>query len=142
VSEDGNPGQDRTGEALKRAALTDMRPAYRKLLVRLKQTDPPAFEEASRRYREELEPAIAGGEIDPVLTWLAYGIWLAERLAEGRTLAIDASGRARSFEPAAALDSGVMILHVPYDDRAPATVLAFPSTPSESQLETAGLLVG
>jgi hypothetical protein len=119
-----------------------MRPAYRKLLVRLKQSDSAAFENASRRYKEEIEPAIAGGEVDPVLAWLEYGISLAEQLAAGRTLAIDASGRARSFEPSSAPEAGIMILHVPEDDRAPATLLAIPSTPSEPQRETAELLAG
>jgi hypothetical protein len=142
VSEGGRPGADPTGEALKRAALADMRPAYRKLLIRLKGSDPSAFEEVSRQYREEVEPAIAAGDVDPILAWLGYGISLAERLAAGRTLAIDASGRARSFEASSALDAGVMILHVPEDDRAPATLLAVPSAPSESQQETAALLAG
>ena len=142
MSEGPSPGPDPTGEALERAALADMRPAYRKLLVRLKGSDPSAFEEASRRYTEELEPAIAGGDVDPILAWLEYGISLAERLAAGRTLAIDASGRARSFEPSSAPDAGVMILHVPEDDRAPATLLAIPSAPSDSQRETAALLAG
>ena len=82
----------RTDEALERAGLVDMRPAYRKLLVRLKSADPAAFEEASRRYRDELEPAIAGGDVDPITVWLEYGMWLADQFADGRTLAIDSSG--------------------------------------------------
>ena len=35
-----------------------------------------------------------------------------------------------------------MLLHVPEDDRAPVTLLAVPSTPSEPQRETADLLTG
>lgn len=135
-------GSDRTDEALRRAGLADMRPAYRKLLVRLKQSDPAAFDEASRRYREELEPEITAADSDPIRAWLAYGTWLAGQLAAGRTLAIDASGRAQPFEGSSAPEAGVMILHVPEDDRAPATLLAMPSGPSESQRETAELLVG
>ena len=57
MSEDGARG--RTDEALESAGLADMRPAYRRLLVRLKGVDPAAFEEASSRYRDDLEPAIA-----------------------------------------------------------------------------------
>ena len=131
-----------TEEALERAGLVDMRPAYRKLLVRLKSSDPAAFQEASRRYREELEPAITGGDVDPLTVWLEYGMWIAGQFADGRTLAIDASGRARPFDPSMTLDAGTMILHVPEDDRQPATLLALPSAPSDPHRETAELLVG
>ena len=130
----------RTDEALQKAGLADMRPAYRKLLVRLKQTDPAAFQEATRRYREDLEPAIAAGDADPISAWLDYGCWLAGRIVEGQATAIDATGRARPFDPSAP-DAGEMILHIPDDDRAPAIALAMPSTPSESQRETAELLL-
>ena len=140
MSED--QARDRTDEALERAGLADMRPAYRRLLVRLKHSDPSAFEEASRRYREDLEPAIAAGVVDPISAWLEYGIWLAGRFAEGRPLTIDSSGRARPFDHASAPGGGVMIVHVPEDDRAPATLLAMPSAPTDPQRETAGLLVG
>ena len=139
MSEDGARG--RTDEALESAGLADMRPAYRRLLVRLKGVDPAAFEEASRRYRDELEPAIAGGDIDPITAWLGYGVWLAGLFADGRVLAIDATGRARPLDPATAPDAGTMVLHIPDDDRAPATLLAVPSAPSEPQRETAELLV-
>jgi len=121
--------------------LADMRPAFRGLLVRLKQADSAAFEEASRRYREDLEPAIAAGEVDPISAWLEYGIWLAGRFADGRTLAIDSSGRARPFDPVSRAETGVMIVHVPEDDRAPATLLAMPSAPTAPQRETADLLL-
>ena len=138
MSEDRAGG--RTDEALKSAGLADMRPAYRRLLVRLKGVNPAAFEEASRRYRDELEPAIAGGDIDPIAAWLEYGVWLAGQFADGRALAVDASGRARPFDPAAAADAGTMVLHIPDDDRSPATLLAVPTAPSEPQRETAELL--
>lgn len=133
---------DRTDEALRRAGLADMRPAYRRLLVRLKQSDPAAFDEASRRYREELEPEIAAGDCDPIRAWLEYGEWLAGRLDAGRALAIDPSGRARPFDASALADGGVMVVHMPDDDRAPATLLAMPAGPSESQQAAAELLIG
>ncbi len=134
------PADVRTEEALLRAGLSDMRPAYRRLLVQLKSSNAEAFAEASRRYREELEPAIGGGDVDPIIAWLEYGSWLAGHLAEGRVLAIDASGRAQSFDSSTTPEPGTMILHVPEDDRSPAVLLAVPSTPSESQRETAELL--
>jgi hypothetical protein len=108
----------------------------------LKQADPVAFEEASRRYREDLEPAIAAGEADAMAAWLEYGTWLAGQFASGRPLEIDRSGRARPFEPGSTPAAGVMVLHVPEDDRAPATVLAMPSSPSDPQRETVDLLIG
>jgi hypothetical protein len=134
--------EGRTEAALLRAGLTDMRPAYRRLLVQMKSSDPEAFEEASRRYREELEPAISRGDVDPIMAWLEYGSWLAGQLADGRVLAIDTSGRAQPFDPSSSPEPGTMLLHVPEDDRAPVTLLAVPSTPSEPQRETADLLTG
>ena len=118
-----------------------MRPAYRRLLVQLKRADPEAFQEAGRRYREEVEPATDTGETDPVSAWLEYGAWLAGRLSDGRPLEIDSSGRARPCDPAAPA-AGAMIIWMPHDDRTPATMLAMPSILSDSQRETAELLVG
>lgn len=130
-----------TEESLALAGLADMRPAYRKLLVRLKQESPSSFEEASRRYREDLEPAIASGDVTPISAWLGYGTWLAAQFTEGRALAIDPTGRARTFDPASELTAGTMVLYLPEDDRAPAILLAVPTAPTESQKETADLLV-
>jgi hypothetical protein len=140
VSED--PAGRRTEEALAGAGLADMRPAYRKLLVRLKASNAAGFEEATRRYREEVEPTVASGTADPVTTWLEYGTWLAGQLADGEALAIDPSGRARSFDPSTPIEPGLMILHLPEDDRAPVVLLAVPLAPSEPQRETADLLAG
>jgi hypothetical protein len=140
VSED--PAVARTDEALERSGLADMRPAYRKLLVQLKSSDPAAFEEATRRYQDDLEPAIGSGERDPVAAWLEYGAWLAARFADGRAVAIDATGRARDYEPGESPGAGDMILFLPGDDRAPVTLLAVPAEPTDPQRETATLLAG
>jgi len=128
-----------TEEALKRVGLADCRPLCRKLLLRLKDRDPEAFREATRRYQDEMEPSIADGTADPVATWLDYGAWLAGQLAEGSPLAIDASGRARPFDSSADCDK--LVLHVPADDRTPAILLAMPAAPSDPQRETAELLL-
>ena len=129
-----------TEAALHRIGLEDVRSTYRRLLVQLKQKDPAAFEEASRRYRDDLAPAISRGD-DPIAAWLGYGSWLAGTLSEGRDLAIDASGRARPFDPARDAGAAVLILHLPDDARTPTLLLAAPAVMSEPQRETAALLV-
>lgn len=77
--------------------LRDVRPLYRGLLKRLREEDTAAYEEAVRRYEEEVDAAVDGAD-DPVVPWLRYGAWLAERIAPGRTAAVDAGGRARDLE--------------------------------------------
>lgn len=129
-----------TEAALRRVGLEDVRPTYRRLLVQLKQENPEAFEEASRRYREDLVPAISRGD-DPIAAWLGYGCWLASTLSEGRDLSIDASGRARPLDPARDSGSAALILHLPDDARSPNLLLAAPTAMSEPQGETMALLV-
>lgn len=131
----------RTDEALRTSSLVDMRPAYRKLLVRLKKARPEAFEEATRRYRDEVEPAIAAGDSDPIAAWLEYGRWIADRIAGGRTVTVDRSGRSRPFDAADTAGIESLVLHLPDDDRAGAILLAAPREASESQRLTAELLV-
>lgn len=130
-----------TAEAFERAGLEDMRPACRALLVSLRRIDSGAFEEASRRYRESVEPAIANGEADPVTAWLEYGRWLASRVAPGHLVAVDGTGLARPLEPGAATAPGDLVLHLPDDHRAPPVALAGPREPSESQRITSDLLL-
>jgi hypothetical protein len=117
-----------------------MRPAFRRLLVRLKQVDPERFEEASRRYQDELEPAVAAGRVDPIAAWLDYGSWVAGSLARGRTLSIDSTGRARPFRTDVASPEVGLLIHLPDDERAGAILLAIPREPTEPQRVTADLL--
>ena len=131
----------RTDLALEAAGLADMRPAYRKLLVRLKRVDPASFEEATRRYREDLEPSVASAEVDPVTAWLGYGRWLAGLIAAGHAVSIDRSGRSRPLGPGGAVESDSLVLHLPDDGGAAAILLAAPREPSQSQRITADLLV-
>ncbi|MFQ5747589.1 MAG: hypothetical protein ACE5HF_10285 [Gemmatimonadota bacterium] len=127
--------------ALAAAGAADPRPALRRLLVQLKARDPEAFEAASRRYQEELVPAVAGGEADPLASWIEYGMWLASRLSAGSAVAIDPTGVATPFAggtpPAASL-----LLHVPEQANVRATVLLGPTDPSDPQRATAQLLAG
>ena len=138
MSED--EAERRTNEALASAGLADMRPAYRKLLVRLKRERPADFAEATRRYREDLEPSVAAGDVDPIMAWIEYGRWLAHRLTAGRVLAIDETGRARPYEVGVRVPGAYLILHLPDDGRTPAILLASPSNPSEPQRLTTDLL--
>lgn len=128
-------------EALDAAGIADMRPAYRKMLVRLKQSQPADFEEATRRFREELEPAVAAGDVEPISAWLDYGRWLADRVIRGRVVTVDRSGRARPLDPEAEPGHDAMVLHLPDDERAFALLLSAPRKPSRAQRTTADLLV-
>ena len=130
-----------TERALEESGVADMRPAYRKLLVRLKQARPVDFEEATRRYREELEPSIAAGDLDPVAAWLSYGRWLAEQVVAGNAVAIDRTGRSHPLDRDAEPERDSLVLHMPDDERAPALLLSIPRAPSEAQRMAAELLV-
>lgn len=143
--------------ALDELGLEDVRPLYRDLLVRLKERDAGGYEEAVRRYREEVEPAVADAT-DPVRWWLRYGRWLADRLAPGTVVAVDGSGRstelaleddgadavgAGSAAPEGsetAVPAGALLLHVPDEDREPALPLAVPAEPTVHQEATRELL--
>lgn len=117
--------------------LEDPRPLYRDLLLELRDEDPDAYEEAVRRYREEVEPA-AEGE-DALVAWIDYGRRLAARLAPGRAVAVDRSGRSRDAgrgpPPAACL-----LLHLPESTGRRAVTLAVPADPTEHQEQTRELL--
>lgn len=117
--------------------LEDPRPLYRDLLLELRDEDPDAYEEAVRHYREEVEPATEGEDV--LVAWVDYGRRLAARLAPGRTVAVDRSGRSRDAErgrpPAACL-----LLHLPESTGRRAVALAVPSDPTEHQEQTRELL--
>ncbi len=124
--------------ALVEHGLADVQPLYRQLLRRLKTEDPAAYEEAVARYRDQVEAAVDTGAGDPVGVWLAYGAWLAPRLAPGALLRIADNGRA---EPAPTPPpAGAMLIHLPDDARRRGFVLAMPTDPSPAQKETAALL--
>lgn len=129
---------DAYGRALAEHGLADLQPLYRRLLRRLKGADAAAYEEAVARYRDEVETAVERGEEDPVEVWLAYGAWLAPRLAPGRVLRILENGRAEpaSFPPPV----GAMLIHLPKDRKQRGFVLAMPAEASPAQQETAALL--
>lgn len=132
--------EERYEAALERKGLSDLRPLYRELLTRMRDEAPAAYEEAVRRYREEVVPAAAGQE-DPLLVWLRYGVWLAEQIAPGRRVSVDRTGKAAELPgrpgevPAEAL-----VLHLPDDRGTRALALALPASASDAQRETRDLL--
>ncbi len=130
----------RTEVGLRRAGLEDPRPALRSLLRQLRARDQKAFEQATRKYAENLVPAIAAEDSDPVAEWLAYGRWLAGLLAPGHAVVIDGSGRARA-DPVE-VSRGGLFLHLPDDQGEPALLLLAPTDPTAAQRETVRLLVG
>lgn len=130
---------DRYAEALAEHGLGDVQPLYRRMLVRMKDRDRSAYDEAVERYRKQVEEATADAD-DPVAVWVDYGVWLADRLEPGTLKAIDENGRAS--EAGAPPPLGPMLLHLPDDSKASAVVLAMPSVPSPAQSETASLLCG
>lgn len=126
------------GRALAEHGLADLQPLYRRLLRKLKTMDGAAYEEAVARYHDEVETVVEGERRDPVEVWLAYGVWLAPRLAPGRLLAIHENGRAeRAPSPPPA---GAMLIHLPKDRKQRGFVLAMPAEASPAQKETAALL--
>ena len=130
-------GPEPYARALERHGLEDVQPLYRSLLRRLKSVDPRQYERAVARYEEIVAPVLEGGE-DPLGVWIDYGVWLAERLREGRVVAVDPTGLAESVEGSPPL--GPLLLYLPDEARAPATPLALPAQPSDPQRVTLELL--
>lgn len=131
-------GEDRYRSALERHGVQDVQPLYRKLLVRLRSSDPEAYETAVARYEQSVVPGAEREKKDPVRLWVRYGIWLANRLQPGRVVAVDESGRSEPVVGEPPL--GPLLLHLPDEARAPAVPLAVPAHPSRPQSVTVELL--
>ena len=127
----------RTEAALRERGLRDPREQYREWLRELKETDPDGFTAARRHYEERLLPLLEAAGADPVAAWIDYGRVLAERAGAGRVVSIDATGRARDYEPAAA----DLVLFLPEDTARRARILSLPLQPSPAQRATCDLLV-
>ena len=130
---------DGYAEALARYQLADVQPFCRRMLLRLKERDRAAYEEAVSRYREQVEQEAAEAE-EPLAVWIDYGAWLAARVSPGSLKVIDANGKASDAGDPPPL--GPMLMHLPDDAKSRALVLAMPSAPSVAQEETASLLCG
>ena len=126
-------------QALSTTGTPDPRPVHRERLRELREADRAAYEGAVGHYRSVVLPAIADGSSDPVAAWTGYGQYVANLLAPGRTVTIDASGRSAPYEPPA--DPGHLVLHLPDDPRRKALAVAMPPAATPAQRATHDWLV-
>lgn len=117
--------------ALEATGARDPREFYRERLRELKQAHPAAYEKAVAHYRDVLVPGVAGGELEPLEAWTEYGRTLAELEAPGRTMVVDATGRAHPYEPPVNRDG--LILHIPDDRKHRALLVGLPPELSPAQ---------
>lgn len=127
-------------EAFEARGLADPRPMCRAILKQLRDADSAGYDDAVRRYEEELaDRDEAAGEAG-VTAWLEYGLWMAERLDPGKAVAVDPDGRAE--EVAAPPSDAPLLLHLPEKRNRRALLIAAPRDPSPAQEATRELLVG
>jgi hypothetical protein len=126
-------------EELLRSSARDPREYYRERLRELKERDRGAYDEAARYFEETLIPSIASERVAPLVGWTEYGRKLAELAAPGRTVMIDASGRARPYSsPPAPAD---LVLHLPQAPAMRALLVGLPAALSDAQRATYEWLV-
>lgn len=124
--------------ALAETGARDPREFYRERLRELKRANAAGYEDAIEHYREKLVPMVASGEAEPLAAWTEYGRLLAEALAPGRTVSIDATGLAHAYEGPG---RDRLILHLPNQNGARALVVGLPDTLSPAQRATFDVLV-
>ena len=124
--------------ALAESGARDPRDFYRERLREIKRVSPEHYQQAVTYYSQTLLPEVAAGRRDALVAWTDYGRRLAESLMPGRTVAIDASGRARPYEPPAGES---LILHLPDDKGAKALLVALPRTLTAPQRASYDVLV-
>ncbi len=124
--------------ALQAEGARDPREFYRARLKELKQEDQEAYQGAVAYYRDVLLPSIASGEAHPLDAWTEYGRTLADALAPGRTVRIDVTGKAATYEAPNRTD---LVLQVPSAKGGRAVLVALPSKLSRAQKATYDVLV-
>jgi len=124
-------------EALERAGARDPRQFYRERLRDLKRENPVGYAEAIAYYTDTLIPQVASGDEDALECWTEYGRRLALALTDGRTVAVDASGRASPYEAPA---GDRLVLHIP-DQGTRALLVGLPPELSSAQRATYDVLV-
>ena len=130
--------ETRTDDAVAASGFEDPRIALRRRLKHLKDNQPTAFAKALEYYEQDLVPRIADGG-DPLAEWLDYGRQLGDLTSPGRTMSVDASGRARPIR--SGLEDQTLVLHIPHDTAADVLPLAVPRELSAAQQATLDLLV-
>lgn len=119
-------------EARERAGLRDdPRDHYRDRLKQLRSSDPESYDELVVYFRERLLPSIVDEGVDPLNAWRAYGLEIARRTQDGRTVSIDTTGKAVPFEANDPLDR--LILHLPEKNNVRALVVGLPPRLSGAQ---------
>ena len=135
---DRHHADSRLEAALTAAGLEDSRPALRARLKLLRERDAAAFEQAVRRYEDDIVPALAEST-SPLDAWLEYAKLLGELTGRGEFVAIDETGLASAWAPP--YRPGTMVLHLPGDATLPALPAAVPVAPSAPQQAARGLLL-
>ena len=126
-------------EALRDSGVRDPRELYRDALRELKRRDAVGYDRMVTHFQAVLVPSIASGDAEPLQAWREYGRLLTEAVAEGRTVAIDDTGRAHPYTPDAPMRW--LVLHLPEAKAARALVVSLPAEPSGAQRATYELLV-
>ncbi len=128
----------RLAAALESASIRDPRPYYRHALVQLKQRSPNGYARAVAYFDEQLVPTVAG-DGDPLTSWLAYGRMIAGEIGPGCEVEVDPSGRV--LAPDVQRPGRGLLLWLPDDEAAPATLLRAPRKWTRAQEATVELLV-
>lgn len=140
MSDDTTQEADRRLEdALEARGARDPREFYRERLRELKGRSPDGYQEAVSYYRDTLIPEVAAGSVDPLEAWTRYGRRLAEATTPGRTVAVDATGKAHPWSDPPLLDH--LILHLPDDAGERALLVGLPADLTEAQRATYDVLV-
>lgn len=129
----------RLEEALEARGSRDPREFYRERLRELKERDPEGYAEAVGYYRDTLIPQVAEGSVDPIEAWTRYGRRLAEATAPGRTVVVDATGKAHPWSDPPPADQ--LVLHLPEDRGRRAILVALPPDLTPAQRATYDVLV-
>jgi hypothetical protein len=125
--------------ALADAGARDPREFYRNQLRDLKARDEGAYRRALAYFQERLIPAVADEANDPLEEWVEYGRVLATLAMPGRTVQIDATGRAADY--ARPVPPDVLVLHLPERTSEKAIVVGLPAKMSPAQRASYDLLV-
>jgi hypothetical protein len=125
--------------ALDARGARDPREFYRTQLRELREMDGDAYDQAVAYYRDSLIPSIARDGVDPLTAWTDYGQTLAALRAPGRTVSIDATGRATAY--ASPVQEGHLVLHLPDEKRMRALLVGLPAELTPAQRATYDWLV-